>query len=94
MSWSVNATGKPAEVKTALEPQFASPLAEVGGLADPGERETVRLIREMICQCLDTFAADQRVYVSAFGHMGYKDWDAKAGAYQNVELKISPTNAG
>jgi hypothetical protein len=91
MSWSVNATGKPAEVKAELDRQFLGCLApKPAGLSDDGERETVRRIAETITQCLETFDPEKAVSVSANGHMGYQDWDKKAGAYQNVSLTIKP----
>jgi hypothetical protein len=83
MSWSVNASGKPAEVKTALDSQFWR-------LSDAGERETVRLVSEAINQCLGTFGTDRSVSVSAFGHMGFQDWTMKAGAFQEVTITIKP----
>lgn len=91
MSWSVNATGSITEVKTELERQFKQPLAEKpAGLADDGERETVRKIQDTIGQCLDTFDPEKQVFVSAAGHMGFADWQNKAGAYQTVSLTIKP----
>lgn len=91
MSWSVSATGKPAEVKAELHRQLASgPLAEKpAGLSDDGERETVRRIGETISQCVETFDPDKGVSVSANGHMGFQNYDTKAGAYQNVSLSIA-----
>lgn len=92
MSWSVNAKGSPAEVKAELARQFAYPLAEgVSGLADEGERETVRRVSDLLSQCLDTFDPEQTinpVVVSANGHMGWSDYTAKKGAYQAVTLEI------
>lgn len=90
MSWSVSATGKPADVKAEIDKQFSYPLAErPAGLDDEGERETVRKVAETIAQCLGTFDPEKTVAVAAFGHMGYADWTAKTGKYQEVNLKIS-----
>ena len=90
MSWSVNATGTPAEVRGQLSEQFKGPLAEKpAGLSDDGERETVQRVHETIEQVLATFDIEQKVTVSAGGHMGFQNWDTKAGAYQNVSLSIN-----
>ena len=89
MSWSVNASGKVEDVVEDLAKQFSMPLAEPpAGLADEGERETVKLVSDVVEQCLGTFAADRLVKVSANGHMGYNDWDKRDGAYQEVSLSI------
>lgn len=89
MSWSVSASGKPEEVKSALTSQFAAPLdVAPRGLSDEGEKETVRRVCEIIIQCLGTFGPDRNVSVSANGHMGYEDWDTKSGAYQVVNVTI------
>lgn len=91
MSWSVNASGKPSEVKAELDRQFSHPLQVApAGLSDDGERETVRRISETITQCLETFDPERSVSVSAYGHMGFSDWDTKAGANQEVTLSIKP----
>jgi hypothetical protein len=91
MSWSVSASGTPAEVRGRLSEQFKGPLAEKpAGLNDDGERETVRLIAETIEQCLGTFDPQKTVSVSASGHMGSEGYTTKAGAYQNVSLSITP----
>ncbi len=93
MSWSVSAKGTVAEVKTELDRQFAYPLASgaAGGLADDGERETVRLVRDTITQCLETFDPEKKVAVSANGHMGFDNWDTKAGRNQTVSVSIQPS---
>jgi hypothetical protein len=89
MSWSVSATGKIEEVKENLKKQFAYPLAEApAGLADEGEKETVRQAAAMIEQCLGTFDPERKVIVSAYGHMGFSNWETKAGAYQNLTISI------
>jgi hypothetical protein len=90
MSWSVSASGKIVDVKAELERQFAYPLADSSaGLADEGEKETVRLVAKTITQCLDTFDPEKTVAVTANGHMGFtEDWNTKAGAYQNVSVSI------
>jgi hypothetical protein len=91
MSWSVNAAGKPADVKTELTKQFSYPLAGgSAGLSDMGERATVALVFSAIEQCLSTFDPEKEVTVTAFGHMSYADYEKKTGAYQNVNLTISP----
>ena len=91
MSWSVSASGTIADVVAELERQFAYPLADPpAGLADEGERETVRKISETITQCLGTFDPERRVKVSANGHIGFENWDTKAGANQTVNLSIQP----
>jgi hypothetical protein len=91
MSWSVSAFGKPAEVKEHLEKRFAYPLADgTAGLPDAGEKETVRLIKEMINQCLDTFDPEKTVKVTAYGHMAHQNWETKEGACQSVYLTIEP----
>ncbi len=94
MSWSVSASGKIADVKVELERQFLWPLADKpAGLSDEGERETVRRVRDTITQCLETFDPERPVSVSANGHMGFENWDTKAGAYQNVSVSIQPAAA-
>lgn len=92
MSWGVNANGTPAEVRGQLSEQFKGPLAEKpAGLFDDGERETVRRIHETLEQIISTFGPEQTLSVSASGHMGFNDWNARAGAYQNVTLSIAKT---
>jgi len=92
MSWSVSATGKIEEVRENLKKQFAYPLAEApAGLADEGEKETVRKVADLIDQCLGTFDPERKVIVSAFGSMGFSNWDTRAGAYQNVTVYIQNT---
>ena len=89
MSWSVSASGKPEDVKAELSRQFTAPLADKpAGLTDDGERETVRRISETITQCLETFDPEKTVTVSAYGHMGWENYDTKSGASQNVNLSI------
>jgi len=90
MSWSVSASGKITEVKAELDKQFSYPLAEPNGLADEGERETVRRIRDTITQCLETFDPEKTVKVAANGHMGFAKWDSKEGGYQEVHVTIEP----
>lgn len=91
MSWGVSASGTPAETKGQLSEQFKGPLADKpAGLSDDGERETVSRIQDMIEQCLGTFGPEQKVSVSAYGHMGFQDWDKKKGGWQNVSLTIKP----
>lgn len=91
MSWSVAAHGKPAEVQAQLAEQFKGPLAvPPAGLSDAGERETVKRVAEMVAQCLGTFDPEKKVAVNAYGHMGFADWDAESGAYQEVNVTIQP----
>lgn len=91
MSWSVNAKGTPEEARKQLDVGFAYPLADSPqGLSDEGERETVRRVRETIDQCLETFAPEKVVIVSAFGHVGFDDFDTKSGRTQNVSVTIKP----
>lgn len=91
MSWSVNATGTPSEVRGQLSEQFKGPLAEKpAGLSDDGERETVKRVHEMIEQILATVGPESNMSVSARGHIGFSDWDKKTGAYQSVNLTVTP----
>jgi hypothetical protein len=90
MSWSVSAKGTPSEVKAQLDQQFSYPLADVHGLADEGERETVRRVQDTIGQCLGTFDPAKVVSVSANGHMGFDSWETKAGIVQTVSVSIQP----
>lgn len=90
MSWGVNATGTVPEVRGSLSAQFGGPLAEKpAGLFDDGERRTVEMVRDTIEQCLATFDPGKTVTVSAYGHMGFGNWDERSGAYQNVSISIS-----
>jgi hypothetical protein len=90
MSWSVNASGTPEEVKTALQDEFASPLDDTNGLPDAGEKETVRKVSDAIMHTLDTFDPEKLVTVSASGHMGFDNLDTKTGTYQSVSMSIAP----
>jgi hypothetical protein len=91
MSWSVNAKGKPADVKAELARQFSGPLADKpAGLSDDGERETVRRVSETIAQCLETFDPEHAVTVAAHGSMSFQNWDTKTGACQTASLSIQP----
>jgi len=93
MSWSVNASGKIADVRGQLSEQFKGPLAEKpAGLYDDGERKTVEMIRDSVDQCLSTFGPDKTVSVIAFGHMGFADYETKKGGYQEVTVSIKPGN--
>jgi hypothetical protein len=90
MSWSATAKGTPSEVKKQLDQAFSGPLADApAGLDDKEERETVFRIHETISQILRTFDPEKVVAVSAYGHMGYADYDSKKGKYQNVNLTIA-----
>ena len=94
MSWGVIASGKPAEVKAALDEQFKFPLADKPtGLSHDGERETVLRIREAIRQILDTCGPETAVNVAAHGHIVFPDWESRAATYQEVSLNISPVTA-
>ena len=91
MSWSVNGSGTPAEVRGQLSEQFKGPLAEKpAGLSDDGERETVKLVHELAEQILSTFGESRTVSISASGHMGFGDWEKKTGGYQSVTLTVKP----
>lgn len=91
MSWGVNVNGTIVDVRSQLSELFKAPLAEKpAGLLDDGERKTVLLVQEMIDQCLSTFGSERTVAVSAYGHMGFGDWAAKEGAYQEVTISIKP----
>lgn len=90
MSWSVSASGTPAEVRGQLSEQFKGPLAEKpAGLSDDGERDTVQKVHELLEQVTTTYDQEKHLSVSAFGHMGFADWESKAGAYQNVSISIN-----
>lgn len=89
MSWSINASGKVDDVVESIVEQFAMPLAEPpAGLTDEGERETVKMVSDLVDQCLGTFGKDRLVRVSASGHLGYNDWEKKDSAYQEVRVEI------
>ena len=91
MSWSVNASGKVADVRGRLSEQFKAPLAEKpAGLYDDGERKTVEMIRDSVDQCLSTFDPEKTVNVSAFGHMGFANYETKERGYQEVTVSIKP----
>ena len=91
MSWSVNGSGTPAEVRGQLSEQFKGPLAEKpSGLSDDGERVTVQKTSDLLEQILATFDPEVKLSVSAYGHMGFADWDKKTGCYQSVNIAVSP----
>lgn len=91
MSWSVSASGTPAEVRGQLSEQFKYPLAEApAGLTDDGERETVQRVFDLLEQILATFDPANPVTVTANGHMGFADWDKKTGSYQGVSITVAP----
>lgn len=93
MSWSVNAEGTIADVRGRLSEQFKGPLAEKpAGLDNDGERKTVEMVRDLTDQCLSTFGADKTARVSAFGHMGFANYEMKDGGYQDVTISIKPTS--
>ena len=92
MSWSVTASGLPGQVIEDIHKQlWAGPLADKpAGLSDDEERETVKQVEVLIDQCLETFDPARQVGVNAFGHMGFSDWDTKAGRNQLVSVSINP----
>ncbi len=91
MSWSVTATGTIDQVIVELDRQFVYPLAAApGGLSDPGEKETVRLIRDTIWRTLKIFDPAKHVAVAAYGHISFDDYETKTGASQTVSLTIQP----
>jgi hypothetical protein len=91
MSWGVSGTGTPSEVRGQLSEQFKYPLAEGStGLADAGEKQTVQRVFDLCEQILSTFDPSKEVSIVANGHMGFSDWDTKAGAYQQVNIAVTP----
>jgi hypothetical protein len=91
MSWSVNVKGVVSDVKIELVKEFVYPLAAPpGGLTDDGERETVRLISEMLQQALNTFDEGRQVQVVASGHFGCDNYETKAGAFQSFSISVNP----
>ena len=91
MSWSVSASGKPEETRMEISRQISPSLVPApAGLEDEGERKTVRLVYEMIEQCLGTFDPEKQVAVSASGHMGFDDYTKKTGKVQTVNISIQP----
>lgn len=91
MSWSVNASGAIADVRGQLSEQFKYPLADKpAGLSDDGERVTVQQVSDLLEQILSTFDPEKKVSISANGHMGFADWDAKIGCFQNVTINVAP----
>ena len=91
MSWSVNVKGVVSDVKVELTKEFVYPLAAPpGGLADDGERETVKLISEMLQQALNTFDDERRVQVVAPGHFTCDNPETRAGAYQSFSITVNP----
>jgi 1-aminocyclopropane-1-carboxylate deaminase/D-cysteine desulfhydrase-like pyridoxal-dependent ACC family enzyme len=91
MSWSVNASGTPAEVRGQLSTQFKVPLAEGdAGLSDLGEKQSVQQVSELLEQVLTTFDPENTLAVSASGHMGYSNYEKKTGAYQAITIIVGP----
>lgn len=91
MSWSVSGSGTPAEVRGYLSEQFKYPLADGdAGLSDAGEKQTVQQVFDLCEQILSTFDPNGQVSISAAGHMGFSDWDTKAGCYQQVSITVTP----
>lgn len=90
MSWSVSASGTPAEVRGTLSEQFKYPLAEgSAGLSDAGERQTVQQTFDLIEQILSTFGIEKTLAVSAYGSMGGSGTDS---ANQTVSITVTPTS--
>jgi len=85
MSWSVSACGPAQKIAEQLEQQFQRIQ-----MNDKGEQETVQRVRELIAQTLETFDREKILRVNAFGSMGFRDWQHKTGAFQNVDVKIEP----
>lgn len=91
MSWSVSGSGTPAEVRGQLSEQFKYPLAEApAGLNDEGEKHTVQQVFDLCEQILSTFDPENKVAITAAGHMGFSDWNTKAGAYQSISITVKP----
>lgn len=91
MSWIVSASGKPEETRMEISRQISPCLVPApAGLEDEGERKTVRLVYEMIEQCLGTFDPEQSVTVTANGHMAFGDYANKTGKAQTVNISIQP----
>ena len=91
MSWSVIASGKPEETRMEISRQISLSLVPAPqGLEDEGERKTVRLVYELIEQCLGTFDPEKSVAVTASGHMGFSDYTHKTGKVQTVSISIQP----
>lgn len=83
MSWSINATGKPADVIRAANEQAAG-----FRFSDAGENDTLNNVRQTIVQTVGTFDPDKIVRVDAAGSMAFDDWGTKTGPSQYVSLKI------
>jgi hypothetical protein len=91
MSWSVDVVGVVSDVKVELTKEFVYLLAAPpGGLADDGERETVKLISEMLQQALNTFDDGRRVQVVALGHYSCGNPQTKTGTYQSFSIIVNP----
>jgi hypothetical protein len=89
MSWSAYASGKPSEVRGQLSEQFKAPLAEKpAGLFDEGERQTVRLIADLLEQISTTIDSEGTMDVKAFGHMGSMGNEDRSGCYQVVNIVV------
>jgi len=85
MSWSLAASGKAKDVAPEIERQVSKV-----SLSDAGETETVRLVGGLVAQSLGTFDQDKIVKVQASGSMGFKDWQAKTGPYQQFAITVEP----
>jgi len=59
-------------------------------LSDAGEQQTVQLVGGLVSQSLGTFDPEKLVKVQASGSMGFKDWNAKSGPFQQFSLSVEP----
>ncbi len=84
MSWSISAIGKAQAVASGMAKQFAVPQCQ-----EP--EETVRqAAAHVIAVSLASQDPNIAVKVSASGSMGFKDYSAKTGPYNNVSIVIEP----
>lgn len=92
MSWSVNAFGKPAAVKTALAKQFES--AKLGTKSLPHEHAAVESIENIVNWELDFLAACTNKAGYAYvvrveaGGSAYKSADGSG--YTQINCKVQP----
>ncbi len=85
MSWSVSACGPAAKAAEQLDKQFTN-----FSNFDKGEMETIQNTRTLVAQTLATIDPERPIRITASGSMGFKDYTAKTGPYQSVDLKIEP----
>lgn len=90
MSWSVNATGKPAAVKAALVEQFAN--AQKNTAAIPEESRTVELVEQLVNTQLDYMMEipKQAVSVSAGGSAYKPSTYPQGGGSLTVTYLVQP----